>query len=318
MLARSFVRALVLGLVLAGGCSSVGHVQYENNRCLVDGTPASLSEVETRLAAVSQRISQRQPWFAVVTLVVVLIAGASNADKLFALLRARHEAQGRPWSERLRDALQRHRQSPVRYFAIVGTLTTLLVIAVGFYVYLDADKRASERALSMLQFCNRELKNDEQQLALDEQRRNLAAIQATAGDIRALVDKLPPEEQHKAQQIIEQMNKGLAQQGKIVSDWLNKSDEAAKQLLEHTADLQKSLGALSGDVAKLQPLPGALRDLAAQAKASDGKIGDGNARLTALDAKIDVLDGELKKLLARPACEPSKPLATALRPVDMR
>ena len=67
------------------------------------------------------------------------------------------------------------------------------MLAAGLYIYLDADKRASERALGMLQFCHLALRTNEEQGVLDEQRRNLAAIESTAGDIRTLVDKLPPE-----------------------------------------------------------------------------------------------------------------------------
>jgi hypothetical protein len=317
MMRRLFVLALA---VAALGCSPVGRVQYDNNKCLIDGHAATVNEVEARIAAVSQRIMERQPWFAVVTLVVILIAGASNVDKLLTIIRARHEAQNRPWNERLRDALQRQRQRPLRYFAIVGTLTSLLALAVAFYIYLDADKRASERALGMLQFCNRELKNDDERQALDEQRRNLAAIQATAGDIRALVDKLPPEEQRKGQMIVDQMNAGLTRQGKIVSDYLARSDEAAKQLLEHTADVQKGLSTLQSDVAMLKVLPSVLRDIGAQVQRVDGRMGDTTGKLTALDGRLGEIDGALKKLLARPACEPPKPavVVSTGKPVDMR
>jgi hypothetical protein len=314
-------RALLLigCMALALGCNPVGRVQYENNKCLIDGHSATVGEVEAKLTAVSQRILERQPWFAVVTLVVILIAGASNVDKLLTLLRARHEAHDRPWGERLRDALQRQRQRPLRYFLIVAGLTSLLVLAVAFYIYLDADKRASERALGMLQFCNRELKNDDERQALDEQRRNLAAIQATAGDIRALVDKLPPEEQRKGQMIVDQMNAGLQRQGKIVGDYLARSDEAEKQLLEHTADVQKGLSTLQSDVAVLKVLPSVLRELGTQVQKIDGHVGDGTGRLTTIDGKLNDIDGALKKLLARPVCEPPKsPPVAAPKPLDMR
>jgi hypothetical protein len=308
-------------MTLAIGCSPVGRVQYENNKCFIDGQAATVADVDARLTAVSQRIMERQPWFAVVTLFVILIAGASNVDKLLTILRARHEGHDRPWNDRLRDALQRQRQRPVRYFAIVGTLTSLLALAVAFYIYLDADKRASERALGMLQFCNRELKNDEERLALDEQRRNLAASQSTAGDIRALVDKLPPEEQRKGQMIVDQMNVGLQRQGKIVSDYLTRSDEAAKQLLEHTADVQKGLSTLQSDVAMLKVLPSVLRDISGQVQHVDGRVGDEAGKLAGLEARLGDIDGELKKLLARPVCEPPKPsppVAAAGKPIDMR
>jgi hypothetical protein len=212
-------RSFVPLLLLLAACGGPGHVQYDNDRCLIDGHTATLGEVESRQAAVAARIQSRQPWFAIVTIVVVLVAGASNAEKAMVLLRARkHDGENRPLSERIRDALERHRQSPMRFGAIVGSTLGLLAMAAGLYIYLDVDKRASERALGMLQFCSRELKNDDERQALDEQRRNLASIQSTAGDIRALVDKLPPEEQRKGQMIVDQMNHALERQGKIVSD----------------------------------------------------------------------------------------------------
>src|SRR4051794_15369276 len=105
----SRLRAAVILLGLVGsGCSGPGHVQYDNDRCLIDGRAASLAEVEARQAAVAARIQARQPWFAIVTIVVVLVAGASNAEKAMVLVRARKSDGGRPMSERLRDALDRH------------------------------------------------------------------------------------------------------------------------------------------------------------------------------------------------------------------
>src|SRR5262245_40075848 len=184
-------RALVFAVLLVAACGGPGRVQYDKDHCSIDGEPATLAEVEARQAEVAQRIQARQPWFAVVTLVVLLLAGASNAEKALVLFRSRKRDGDRRWAERLRDALERQRANPLGWFAIVGGTLTLLALAAGFYIYLDADKRASERALGMLQFCHLALKTNEEQGVLDEQRRNLAAIQSTAGDIRTLVDKLP-------------------------------------------------------------------------------------------------------------------------------
>jgi hypothetical protein len=292
------------------GCGGVGPVKYDNERCFIDGHQATLTEVEAAQASVSQRIVERQPWFAVVTLLVVVIAGASNIEKLLVVVRARKVGHDRPWNERLRDALERQRERPLRYFSIVGAMMILLVLAVAFYIYLDADKRTSQHALATLQFCQISLKSDDERQALDEQRKNLASIQSTAGDIRALVDKLPPEEQRKGQMIVDQMNSALQRQGKMVGDYLTRSDEAAKELLAHTADVQKGLTTLQSDIAVLKVLPSLLRDVGDQLRKVDARGGDNTGRLAAMQGQLGELDAEVKKLLARPVCEVPKAAAT--------
>ena len=298
---------LVLVAASLAGCGGPGHVQYDNDRCLIDGHQATLSEVEARQAAVAARIQSRQPWFAVVTIIIVLVAGASNAEKAMVLLRARrHEGENRPLSERIRDALDRHRQSPLRFGAIVGTTLGLLAVAAGFYVYLDVDKRASERALGMLQFCHLALRTSEEQGVLAEQRKNLNHLQSTAGDIRALVDKLPPEEKQKAREIVAQMSSALDKQGRIVGDYLSKSDEQQKALKEHTAAVEKGLSSLSTDLGALKSLPATLKDIGDGMRKLDGKVTGQDADVKALGDKLADLDGKLQKLLARPSCEPTR------------
>jgi hypothetical protein len=307
---------LVLVAASLAGCGGPGHVQYDNDRCLIDGHQATLSEVEARQAAVAARIQSRQPWFAVVTIIIVLVAGASNAEKAMVLLRARrHEGETRPLSERIRDALDRHRQSPLRFGAIVGTTLGLLAVAAGFYVYLDVDKRASERALGMLQFCHLALRTSEEQGVLAEQRKNLNHLQSTAGDIRALVDKLPPEEKQKAREIVAQMNSALEKQGKIVGDYLTRSDEQQKALEQHNAFVEKGLTSLASDVGALMSLPAAVKDLGDGVKKLDGKLdtklADKDESAKELADKLAALDEKMQKLLARPACEPPKPAPIA-------
>lgn len=307
------MRARVAALLLFAGCALAacggpGHVQYDNDRCLIDGQPATLGEVESRQAMVAARIQSRQPWFAVVTIVIVLVAGASNIEKAMVLLRARkHDGETRPLAERIRDALQRHRQSPLRFGAIVGSTLGLLIVAAGFYVYLDVDKRASERALGMLQFCHLALRTSEEQGVLAEQRKNLNAIQSTAGDIRALVDKLPPEEKQKAREIVAQMNTALEKQGKIVGDYLSRSDEQQKALEQHNAFVEKGLSSLSTDVGALKSLPAALKDIGDGVKKLDGKLAGEDASVKTLEDKVAELDDKVQKLLTRPACEAPKP-----------
>ena len=317
MLKRAFF-LVVLFLAACGG--GPGHVQYDNERCLIDGQPASLGEVETRQAAVAQRIQSRQPWFAIVTIVIVIVAGASNAEKAMVLVRARKHEGGRPLSERIRDALERHRESPLRFGAIVGTTLGLLAVAAGFYIYLDVDKRASERALGMLQFCHLALKTNEEQGVLVEQRKNLSAIQSTAGDIRALVDKLPPEEKQKAREIVAQMNNALEKQGKIVGDYLSRSDEQQKALKEHTALVEKGLSSLSTDLGALKTLPATLKDIGEGVRRVDAKVASQDGDVKALQAALADLDGKVKQLLARPACDApaAKPGVATATPVTVK
>ncbi len=309
MIRRAFsVALLVVGLA---GCSGPGHIQYDNDRCLIDGQPVTLGEVEARQATVAQRIQSRQPWFAVVTIVVVLLAAASNAEKALVLVRARKQDHEKPLAERLRAALERTRQSPLRFFAIVGGTLLLLLAAGGLYIYLDVDKRASERALQMLQFCHLALATSEEQGVLAEQKRNLASIQSTAGDIRALVDKLPPEEQEKAREMMTTMNSALDKQGKIVNSYLLRSDETTKQIQEQTALVQKGLSSLSSDLTALKMLPASLHALDETIARNRSERSTHDAKLDADLAKIDAaqaeVDAKLKLLLARPVCEPAPP-----------
>lgn len=312
-LRRALLAALV-PLALAAGCGGPGHVQYDNDHCLIDGQPATLSEVEARQAAVAARIQARQPWFAVVTIVVVLVAGASNFEKIMVLLRARKKEGAKPLGERIRDALDRQRESPLRFGAIVGSTLGLLAVAAGFYIYLDVDKRASERALGMLQFCHLALRTSEEQGVLTEQKKNLMAIQSTAGDIRSLVDKLPPEEKQKAREIVAQMQSALEKQGKIVGDYLTRSDEQSKELKEHTAFVEKGIMSLSTDLTALKSLPLALKEIGDGVKRVDGKVGADEARAEALQQQLAAVDKKVEQLLARPACEPPKPVVAVVAP----
>lgn len=311
MIRRALSSALLLVLLLASGCGGPGHVEYDSDRCLVDGKPVTLSEVESRQASVAQRIQSRQPWFAVVTIVVVLVAAASNAEKALVLVRTRRQDHEKPLAERLRAALERTRETPLQFFAIVGGTLLLLLAAGGLYIYLDVDKRASERALQMLQFCHLAMRTSEEEGVLDEQKRNLASIQSTAGDIRALVDKLPPDEKQKAHEIIATMNTALEKQGKIVASYVSRSDEESKEIRQQTALVQKGLTSLSSDLTALKLMPASLHDLDETLKHNDARLGTHDAKV---ESQLADLDAKLKLLLARPICEPpakKEPAATA-------
>jgi len=228
---RAFLLAAVWYLV---GCAGPGHVQYDGGRCYRDGRSLTVQEVEADQAQVARRIASRQPWFAVITIGIVLLAAIGNAEKGLLLIRARRVEGHRPLAERLREVLERQRETPFRFAAIVGGSLALLVFAGGAYIYLDIDKRASERALAMLQFCHLALRTQEEESVLNEQRHNLEAIESTAGDIRTLVGELPPDEQRKAQSIVGQLNTALAKQGRIVGEYVARTDEAQKDLNTHT------------------------------------------------------------------------------------
>jgi peptidoglycan hydrolase CwlO-like protein len=293
------VALCALGLA---GCAGPGHVQYDGGRCLKDGRPLTAAEVEADQAEVARRIASRQPWFAVITISVVLLAAAGNAEKALLLIRARHVEGHRPLAERLREVLARHRESPVRFAAIVGGSLGLIAIAGSAYIYLDIDKRASERALGMLQFCHLAMRTEEEEGALDEQRHNLQAIESTAGDIRALVGKLPPDEQRKAQLIVDQMNTALAKQGKIVGEYVARTDEAQKDLSAHTVAMEKGIASVEGELADLRSLPASLKDLEGAAHRIDETTASFDARFAELRARIGGLEDKVDSLVARPAC----------------
>ena len=303
MATSSRARFLFLVAALcAAGCGGPGRVQYDGGHCTSDGHPLTLQQVEDEQADVARRIASRQPWFAVITIGVVLVAAASNADRALLLFRARHVDGHRPLTERLRAVLVRQRENPVAFGAIVGASLLIVVLAGGAYIYLDIDKRASERALGMLQFCHIALRTQQEQAVLDEQRHNLEAIQSTEGDIRTLVGKLPPEQQRKAQLIIGQMNEALTKQDRIVGDYVARTDEEQKDLNAHTAAVEKGLASVQGDLAGLRSLPDNVKDLESathridQATTSiDGRFDDLRGRIAGVDAKVDTL-------LARPAC----------------
>jgi hypothetical protein len=291
-------RAFVL-LVLLAGCSGPGHVSFDNGRCLIDGAPATEAEVEARQSSVSSRILERQPYFVLITMLVVALASLNYVGKLVVLF-SNKKTDGDGLREKLRVWIDRHRLKPVRYFAVLITTLALLLAACGAYIYLDADKRASERALGMLQFCHLALRTADEQGVLAEQRHNLEAIQSTAGDIRSLVDKLPPEEQRKAQQIVDQMNGALAKQGRLVSEYLNRTEESTKAVREHTQAVERGLSTVEAGVLGLKSLPAGLSNVADQLHKVDGHVTTVDGKLAALDGRIAALDGALKALAARP------------------
>jgi hypothetical protein len=285
-------------VLLLMACHGPGHVEFTDGKCVIDGRPATLAEVETRQAAISERIVGRQPLFVLVTILIVVLAGFSHLEKLLLLFSTRRSAV-HGLGQRLRVALDRYRDQPIRYFVLVGATLGLLGCAGSFYVYLDADKRASDRALGLLQFCHLALRNNEAEGILAQQRQNLEAIQSTAGSIRDLVDKLPPDQQRKAKQIVEQINSSLASQGRLVADYVTKTEESTKAVLARTQTLERGLSTLETGFSSLKPVPGALHDFAEQLKGIDGRL---QVSSSGADAKLAALKTQLEALAARPEC----------------
>ena len=174
-------RGLTFALLfaLAAGCGGPGVVRIEQGTCTIDGTPVDLPRVEERESHVQHRIVSRQPWLVAITVVVVSLAGISYIERLVTLFSASRNAQG--MGERVRALVDRYRAHRVRYVAMVAGSVSLLVGAGVFYIYLDADKRASGQALATLQFCHLALRTADEKRALDEQRSNLSSIHDTAG-----------------------------------------------------------------------------------------------------------------------------------------
>ena len=273
-------------MMLLAACGGPGAVEYVDGQCLIGGVAATLAQVEAQQATLTHHILARQPVLTAIAVAAVAIAGGSYVQRLIALLAARR-ASAQTFAERVRARMERHRAHPVRYFAILGGVLAVLIAAGAAYISLDSDKRQSERALATLQFCHLALRTADEQRALGEQRDNLASIQATATDIRALVDKLPPEEQHKAHEIVDQMTTALGQQRSLVTRYAVQADASAKASVkaveQHQAEVARDLDQLGGELKQL-----------------DTHDGDVAAQLARHDARLDGLAKDVEALVARP------------------
>ena len=189
----------------------------------------------------------------------------------------------------------------------------LLAMAAGLYIYLDVDKRASERALGMLQFCHLALRTAEEQGVLAEQRKNLNGDPVDRGrHPRARRQAAARREAEGAR------DRGADERG---------ADEAG----EDRRRLPHALGraAEGAGAAQRSRREGAVvavdrrRRAEVAARGAQGHRRRGQARrresrrrrrqFKALQAQLGDLDAKCKKLLARPACEPPKPSPPAPR-----
>ncbi len=274
-------------LVLSvAACSRAGAVEYVDGKCLIRGVVSTLPQVEARQAELTQHILSRQP----------ILTSATT------------------FAERLRARMERYKAHPVRYFSILGGTLAILLAAGAAYIQLDADKRTSERALSTLQFCHLALRTADEQRVLTQERDNLASIQSTAGDIRVLVDKLPPAEQQKAHEIVDSLTVSLGQQRTLVTRYAAQADETTRAVQERQADVERGLSKLDGDVGTLKAVPdelgridGALRDVGTR---DDDLVG----KLLANSAHLEAIERTVTELAARPAPVCSCAAATIVAP----
>ena len=245
-----------LACALGTGCQGPGHVEFVSGQCVIDGRAATRPEVETRQARISERILARQPLFVLITVLIVALAGFSHIEKLFSRSRRarRRRCTGSPSGcasgssviARIRCATSRWSSPRCCYSASPAASTSI-----------STRTSAPPSARSgCSQFCHLALRNNESQQILEEQRRNLETIESTAGNIQTLVDKLPPTEQRKAKEIVAQINAVMAQQGKLVSDYAERTDESSRAVRAETANLQKGLSSLGAELIGLKSLTG--------------------------------------------------------------
>jgi hypothetical protein len=298
---------LVAALIaVTAGCAGPGDIRFNPDGCTIDGRPADLPRVEAREAEVQHRIARLQPWLVAITVAIVSLAGIGYLERLVMLFSARRDARG--MGQRLQAVVDRYRFHPVRYFALLAGSIGLLVAAGSLYIYCDADKRASERALGALQFCHLALRTSDEKHALDDQRQNLTSIHETAGAIRRLIDKLPPAEQAKASEIINHMDEAVGRERRVLTEHLQRSDDTTAALADRTQSIARSLSGLASDVGGLKDLPGDVHALAGTLAKVDGrtaaasdKLAETDARVAATATALATLETAVKALAARPA-----------------
>jgi hypothetical protein len=295
--------AVMLSLIGAmtlmnAGCTGPVQVRFDRESCFVDGHSAGLQEVEAREAEVQHRIGSRQPWLVVITVAVVALAGISYIERLILLFSVNRDAK--TMGDRMKALIIRYRAHPIRYFSIVAGSVGVLVTAGVFYIYLDADKRSSERALASLQFCHLALRTSEEKKTLDDQRNNLTSLHDTAGEIRQLIDKLPPAEQAKAQQIIGHMDDAVGRQGRFIAERLRRSEDATETIKDGTLTIERGLTGLESAVGGLKELPAGVKGVGDGLHAVETRLAASERAAADLGAKVVVLQRSIDELTSRP------------------
>jgi len=254
-------------LLLLAACQGASNVTYDRQRCEIDGRAVTIAEVEAQQEQVGHHLLARQPIHTAVVVAILLLASLGYLDKL-ALLIAARRSSAPSFAERVRAALERHRPHPVRYFGIVSGAMLLVVVGAGLYVYLDADKRVSERALQQLQFCHLALAGAEAQEALERQRSNLEQLRSTAGSIKALVDGLPPAEQKKAEALLQQLHVAVGNQSRI----LDEEGAVAQAVAAGSEEARKDFDELRAGIDGLKGLPERLSGVASQVDRLEARL----------------------------------------------
>ena len=308
----------IVPAIALGACSASTRVSFTDGQCLIDGLASPLARVEARQAEVTQHVLSRQPILTAIAVAAVALAGAGYLQRILTVLAARR-AQDQSFGDRLRTRMERYRRHPVRYFLLLGGVLGLLIAAGVAYVAMDSDKRTSERALASLQFCHLALRSADEQHVLAEQRDNLASIQSTEKDIRGLVDKLPPAEQQKAQEIVQQLSASLGQQRTMVAHLAQHADVAAKAVAEHQAEVERGLSKLADDVVDLKSMPVAISKLARDVHelgthqdTLSGELESCSARIDTFSKTLDAVGKQLDALANRP--EPVCPACSCETP----
>ena len=303
--ARGLLAAGAL-MAITAGCGGPGDIRFDQGGCTIDGRPADLPRVEAREAAVQHRIASLQPWLVAITVAIVSLAGIGYVERLVMLFSARRDARG--MGQRLQALVDRYRSHPVRYFALLVGSVAMLIAAGGLYIYCDADKRSSERALGALQFCHLALRTADEKRALDDQRQNLSSIHETAGAIRQLIDKLPPAEQAKASEIINHMDEAVGRQRRAISERLQRSEDTTLALTTRAQSIERGLAGLATDIGGLKSVPAELHALTDAVGRVDGRAATANEKLTAASDKLGEtqvtlasMERAVKALAERPA-----------------
>lgn len=233
---RSSLRFLATAAVVLPACAA-SSVEFVGGKCLIDGTPASLTQVEQRQAEMTQHVLSRQPILTAIVVGMVVIAIAGYLPRISAILTAR-KAPVEKFSERLRARIERYRAHPVRYFLLVSTVLGVVITAAVVYVSLDADKRASERALANLQFCHLALRSA-------AETDHLKKIQSTEREIRSLIAKLPAADQRKARNLADQLaqeRQGTGEIKSVTDGCTTRLDALGKDIAAIKAQLEQLTG----------------------------------------------------------------------------
>ena len=164
---------------------------------------------------------------------IVSLAGIGYVERLVMLFSARREARG--MGERLQAVIDRYRSHPVRYFALLAGSVGMLIAAGSLYIYCDADKRSSERALGALQFCHLALRT------ADENRRSTISARTCRRSTRRPAPSASSStscrrpSRPRPSEIINHMDDAVGRERRVISGRLARSEETTLALSDRGA-----------------------------------------------------------------------------------